>query len=128
MPFEYARDDVRKRLTITTSGALSLPEMLSIVDRQATDGAWTYGVLYFAQEMTNYPETQEMKILVARVAELASTRAPCGPVAIVDARPAAYGMWRMYSALAEDIPLRLMVFRDLAAAEAWLAEQDGAGR
>jgi hypothetical protein len=42
----------------------------------------------------------------------------------IDARPAAYGMWRMYSALADDIPLRLMVFRDLEAAEAWLSEQN----
>jgi hypothetical protein len=97
--------------------------MLSAVDRQAADGAWTYGVLYYARDMTSYPGTQEMKILVARVAELASTRGPRGRIAIVDARPAAYGMWRMYAALADDIPLRLMVFRDLETAEAWLSGQ-----
>jgi DNA-directed RNA polymerase sigma subunit (sigma70/sigma32) len=38
--------------------------MLSIVERQAGEGAWTYGVLYVPRELTNYPTPDQMRALV----------------------------------------------------------------
>ena len=39
MPYEYSRNDASKCVTVTTSGVLTLAEMLSIVERQAVEGA-----------------------------------------------------------------------------------------
>lgn len=125
MPFDYARDDVRRRLTITTTGNLTREEMLSVLERQADEGTWSYSVLYLAQDVTSFPRADDMRMLVSRVASLAASHGRRGPVAIVDARPTAYGMWRMYEALAEDLPLRLKICRDVDEAETWLSAQDG---
>ena len=63
-----------------------------------------------------------MRSLLARVARLVSALGPRGQIAIVDARPAGFGTWRLSGTLAEDICLNVSVFRDRAAAEAWLAD------
>jgi hypothetical protein len=123
MPYTFVRDDLRRRLTVTTSGALTLAEMLSVVERQASEGVWTFGVLYVAEDVTTFPQPEEMRALVARVETLAATLGPRGPIAIVDPREAGFGMWRLYSFLADDIRVTVHVFRDLPSADTWLSSQ-----
>jgi hypothetical protein len=123
MPFEFERDDSRKRLTVITSGVLTLTEMLSVPERQAAEGMWTYSMLSIARGVSNYASPHDMRALVAGVTTLAAIVGRRGPVAIVESRPAAFGMWRLYGTLADRIPLNVNVFRVRDAAEAWLAEQ-----
>jgi hypothetical protein len=120
---EFERDDQRKRLTVITSGVLTFSEMLSVAERQAAEGMWAYSMLSVARDVSNYASPGDMRALVAGVTTLAAIFGRRGPVAIVDGRPAAFGMWRLYGALAERIPLNVNVFRLRDAAEAWLAEQ-----
>lgn len=66
MPYTFVRDDLHRRLTVTTSGALTLAEMLSVVERPASEGL-TFGVLYVAENVTTFPQPDEMRALVARL-------------------------------------------------------------
>jgi hypothetical protein len=52
---------------------------------------------------------------------LSRTHGPRGPVAFVTTMPVAFGLVRMYSALAGQVQQTVEVFRDIGDAERWLA-------
>jgi hypothetical protein len=122
VPVVYIRDDDSRRITVELAGDVSLEELIAVVDRQAVEGTWSYGLLYDARRVSTAAESREARRLVAHVATVAAVHGQRGPVAIVTDRPATYGIVRMYSMLSDGAPQHLSVdvFRDPADAVRWL--------
>jgi hypothetical protein len=84
MPFQYARDDARRRITMTASDPLTMGERIAVLEHQLADDAWTYGVIIDARSMAPFrPKLTEMQAVTSRLAELVAVHGPRGPVAIV---------------------------------------------
>jgi hypothetical protein len=126
MPITYERDDARRRIIVTLAGAVTLEDLLGIVDRQASEGAWACGLLYdarrVAKEQAGTPE--EVRRVFHHVSAHASERGPRGPVAIVTDNPADYALLRIYSTRIARAEMAVEVFRDPGDAERWLALND----
>src|ERR1700687_6053588 len=101
MPHTYVRDEVRRRVTVTVSGPLTMEVVLVIVDRQAIDGTWTYGVLHDLRGAIGTVDASAIRSLVDHVKQLGAIHGPRGPVALVSNEPAQFGVGRMYGTLSE---------------------------
>jgi hypothetical protein len=120
----YARDDERRRIRVSLSGYVTLPELIAIVDRQASEGTWMYGILYDTQSMDEPPPLDDMQAVLAHVRQLADEHGPRGPVAIVARSADTVASALMYAHRAGD-DLKLEVFWDTEDAELWLDQQTG---
>jgi hypothetical protein len=127
MPITYERDDKLRRIVVTTIGIVGLDDMLAVVDRQATEGTWQYGILYDSRRVASVASQTDLRAGLRHVELLSRTYGRRGPVAFVTTLPAAYGMVRMYSTLAGQIQQAVEVFRDIGDAESWLASQTEPG-
>ncbi len=121
MPITYERDDARRRIIVTTIGDVGLDDMLAVVDRQASEGTWQYGILYDSRRVASVATQSEVRTGLRYVDTLSRTQGRRGPVAFVTTMPAAYGMVRMYSTLAGQLHQAVEAFRDIGDAERWLA-------
>lgn len=79
-------------------------------------------VLLDLTEMQSVPETDQLQSVAREVAHLQEKLA-CGACAIVAKSDLLFGMSRVFHAFAEVHFARACVFRDLEAAERWLASQ-----
>ena len=120
MPITYERDDQLRRIVVTTIGIVGLDDMLAVVDRQANEGTWQYGILYDSRRVASVASQTDVRAGVRHVEVLSRTHGKRGPVAFVTTMPAAYGMVRMYSTLAGQVEQAVEVFRDIGDAERWL--------
>ena len=121
MPITYERDDERRRIIVTTIGIVGIDDLLAVMDRQAGEGTWQYGMLYDSRRVASVASQTDVRAALKHVEALSRTHGRRGPVAFVTTMPAAYGMVRMYSTLADQLHQAVEVFRDLADAESWLA-------
>lgn len=121
MPITYERDDERRRIVVTTVGTIELDEMLAVIDRQAREGTWRFGMLYDSRRVTTIANPADVRLGLKHVEDVSRTHGRRGPVAFVTTMPAAYGMVRMYSTLAGQRQQAVEVFRDIGDAERWLA-------
>ena len=127
MPITYQRDDKLRRIVVTTIGIVGLDDMLAVVDRQASEGTWKYGILYDSRRVASVASQTDVRAGVRHVEALSRTHGRRGPVAFVTTMPAAYGMVRMYSTLAGRAQQAVEVFRDIGDAERWLASHTDPG-
>ena len=127
MPITYERDDERRRIIVTTIGIVGLDDLLAVMDRQANEGTWPYGMLYDARRVSSVASQTDVRAALKHVETLSRTHGRRGPVAFVTTMPAAYGMVRMYSTLADQLHQAVEVFRDIGDAEQWLAIHTGPG-
>jgi len=123
MPITYHRDDKRRRIVVTTIGIVGLDDMLAVVDRQASEGTWKYGILYDSRRVASVASQTDVRAGLRHVELLSRTHGKRGPVAFVTTMPAAYGMVRIYSTLSGQVQQSVEVFRDIGDAERWLASQ-----
>jgi hypothetical protein len=121
MPITYERDDERRRSVVTTIGIVGIDDLLVVIDRQASEGTWQYGVLYDSRSVASVASQTDVRTGLKHVEMLARPHGRRGPVAFVTTMPAAYGMVRMYSTLAGQLHQAVEVFRDIGDAERWLA-------
>jgi hypothetical protein len=121
MPITYERDDARRRIVVTTIGIIAVDEMLAIIDRQAREGTWQYGMLYDSRRVATVASAADVRTGLRHVETVSISHGRRGPVAFVTTMPAAYGMVRMYSTLAGQQHQAVEAFRDIADAERWLA-------
>ena len=121
MPITYARDDERRRIIVTTIGIVGLDDLLAVVDRQASEGTWHYGMLYDSRRVSSVASQTDVRAGLKHVEVLSRIHGRRGPVAFVTTMPAAFGMVRMYSTLAGQLHQAVEVFRDIGDAERWLA-------
>jgi len=123
MPITYERDDKLRRIVVTTIGIVGLDDMLAVVDRQASEGTWKYGILYDSRRVASVASQTDVRAGLRHVELLSRTHGKRGPVAFVTTMPAAYSMVRIYSTLSGQVQQSVEVFRDIGDAERWLASQ-----
>jgi hypothetical protein len=123
MPFDYERDDARRRLLIAYHGEFLASEVLAILERIRVDGTWNYAVLYDVRDMTGNPTIEDLKqIEDARDTIHRGTARRRGPVAFLVTDPVMYGRACAYAALAQSVTA-IEVFRSRDQADDWLAAQ-----
>jgi hypothetical protein len=122
MPVNYARDDVRRLITVSMHGPFDTRSLVDTLDRQVAEGTWAYARLYDERGVTVAPTSQQIRALLDAVRQRLRDHGPRGAVAVVTDQPAHFGMVRMYMTLAEEEPA-VSVFRDPADAHRWLAER-----
>ena len=123
MAVTYQKDDARRRIVVTIVGTATSVDIVEIINRQLSEGAWQYAILYDSRLDTSQTPTAEVRAIIDYVARCISQHGPRGPVAIVTPNPVNYGMSRMYSTLGEPVNLTVEVFREMEEAEEWLAAQ-----
>jgi hypothetical protein len=123
MAVTYERDDVRRRVVVTIVGEATVLDVVGIINRQLSEGAWQYAILYDSRLDTSQTPTSEVRAIVDHVARCITQHGPRGPVAIVTPHPANFGMSRMYSTLGDSMKLTVEVFREMPEAEEWLSAQ-----
>lgn len=121
MPITYQRDDERRRIVVTTIGIVGIDDLLAVIDRQASEGTWQYGVLHDSRRVASVGSQTDVRAALKHVESLSLTHGRRGPVAFVTTMPAAFGMIRMYSTLSDQLHQAVEVFRDVGDAERWLA-------
>jgi RecJ-like exonuclease len=122
MPITYERDDARHRINVTLAGTVTVEDLLAIVDRQAAEQTWHYGLSYDARRITKDAAStiDEVRRVLQHVVETSARHGKRGPVAIVTDHPADYAMVRMYSSLGAQQRITVEVFRDPSDAVRWL--------
>ena len=120
MPIHYERDISRRRIVATSVGPVALSDILGVIDRQAGEGAWSYGVLYDTRASDHVPTAADVHLLVKHVGILTTKHGPRGPVALVVRDSALHKMARRYASLSELTALDVSVFTTLDEAERWL--------
>src|SRR5438128_6015623 len=123
----YARDDAKRRITVTTSGPVTLPDILDNIDRQVREGTWTYAVLYDTGEAGAIPAPEEIDRVIGVVRAAAARLGRRGPVAIVSRNPRAFEAAREYAVVEHDVGA-VGFLRDVDPAERWLDQQALASR
>lgn len=106
---------------MTTIGIVGLDDLLAVIARQAGEGTWQYGMLYDSRRVASVASQTDVRAGLKQVEALSRTHGRRGPVAFVTTVPAAFGMVRMYSTLAEQLHQAVEVFREIEDAERWLA-------
>jgi hypothetical protein len=120
MPVHYERDDARRRIVATSVGRVTLADTLATIDRQAKEGAWSYGVLYDARGAEDIPTQSDLKHLVLHIGKLTTKYGPRGPVALVVLDRTLTTMARRYGKLAALTALDVRAFTTMEEAERWL--------
>src|SRR5262245_20249520 len=118
----YIRDDDRRRIRVTIADSATLAELIAVVDRQASEGTWQYGMLYDVRALGDPSTAADRETVLNHVRRLITVHGPRGPVAVVARSSATIGTAQMYSHRAGE-DLMLQVFWDLDEAERWLEQQ-----
>ena len=122
MPIQFDRDDLNRRLKLTVTDPVAGTELMAVLERQLSEGAWPYGMLVDARAMSVAPLPSDVRLCVARVRELVAANGPRGPIAFVARQAAAIGSVQIYMLLGGKTDF-LEVFWDMADAKQWLDEQ-----
>jgi hypothetical protein len=122
---EYVHDDVCCRISIKTGRTITVDEVLSVVNRQAAEGAWSYEVLWDSRETESIPTLDELRRTIRHVGMLTTRHGPRGPVAIVTTQVGLRRMTEIYAEFGELTALDVRAFSTIEEAETWLATQEG---
>lgn len=120
MPLTYRRDDVRRMVTVTAVGEITLTEAIEMLDRRVMDGTWSYSLLYDGRQRSGTMDAQEVRILVELTRSLSNRHGLSGPMALVRDDAGGYSAGRAFGSLTEDLSPRVAVFRTIEEAEQWL--------
>jgi hypothetical protein len=122
MSIHYACDDARRRYRITLREPVDAADVIASVDRQATDGAWQYGLLVDTRTGFTTPSQTDMKAFVARIRQVVATHGPRGPIAIVAKESTQIATAQMYLFFGGKTEF-IEVFWALEEAQRWLDER-----
>ena len=118
--FDYVRDDRRRRIRVTVLATMTRKDWLAIIDRQASEGTWSYGLLYDFRQMMEPVSREDTEAAAARVRQHALSKGPRGPLAVVAERPDVLSRSEGYGFLHKRSGIRLEVFWGIEEAERWL--------
>jgi hypothetical protein len=119
--YDYVRDDARRRIRITVHEPLTAEELIGIVDRQAEEGTWTYGMLYDMRALQHPSAKEDIVTVSSRVQGHIANLGPRGPVALVTRAFGVVGAGQIYAAESQTRGFNVQVFWDVDDAEEWLA-------
>jgi hypothetical protein len=123
---EYQRDDATRRLYWIAREVVTLNDVLEVTSRRATEGAWSYRVLYDARQRTGSLTLEQLRELNQCVAANTSRYGPRGAMAIVTA-PKADGIRRVFSMIGRALSADQRVFTRVPDADHWLGHRPSPG-
>jgi hypothetical protein len=123
MSITYQIDHDAGMLFIVAAGATTQPERLEAMRTWLSDPAFRPGLQTLCDwtMATTVPTLPELEEIVGVIRQHATTIGR-KKLAIVTARPVAFGVARQFGALAPGTILTVQVFKDRVAALAWLAQ------
>jgi hypothetical protein len=119
MPIRYERDDARQRIRINLTDPLTEAEITSVIDRQAAEGTWRYGVLYDSRAINSRAAAGISRAALDRVRAMVEREGRRGPVAIV-ANATLVGISEAYAIESHKAGRTVQVFWSLDEANQWL--------
>jgi hypothetical protein len=125
MPITIQAAPAHGWLRTRATGRVSYAEIAAHLDEEERARAGDEPELFDATGATTDITAAQVRALVRR-ADAMLRRGGVGPTAIVADDAVFFGMARMYELLAELDGIAVAVFRDVAAAERWLAERRAA--
>ncbi len=122
MPVEVSLDTFAHTVRLVLSGTLTLKDMTAAIDALVAEVGQEggYDLLSDHRRLTTPATVAQLEGLIEHV-RLKAKPLHGRRFAVVTATPASFGMMRMFSVLAGQIPIEVAVFQDMAEAEQWLA-------
>lgn len=122
MPLRHHVDVKRRRVVATLSGEVSLAEMLDAITASVSHPDFEPGFDVYSDHtgITRVFTTDQARRLAGHLASLSEQMAG-SRWAIVTDKEASFGMMRMLSVFAQEVPMELEVFRSPEEAEQWLS-------
>lgn len=117
VPFHYEVDHAARRVSVLWRNPVAVADMIEVLDRQAADGAWAYGVLHDLRQVTDLPLSAMAPALEAS-RRLSAAQGPRGPIALVPSLDRVAVSQRYVMKARED--QRMEVFWSRDDAEQWL--------
>src|SRR5688572_334585 len=118
MPYDYIRDDARRRVRFNVSAPITDAEMIAMVDLRIADGLWKYGVLVDTRAAAQPPS--DMTALINYLAEITAKLGPSGPIAVVARTAPFVGTSKVFAFHAGGTSKSIEVFWDYDEADRWL--------
>ena len=118
MPYDYIRDDARRRVRYNVRAPITDVEMIAMVDHRIADGVWNYGVLVDTRTAAEPPSN--MTALIDHLAVLAAKFGPSGPIAVVARTAPFVGTSTVFARQAGGTSKSIEVFWDYGEADRWL--------
>jgi hypothetical protein len=120
MPILYERDDQRRLIIATITEPYSVDDVLSVIDRQATEDTWQYAMLYDLRGATHLNTEAEAQQIADHV-KVMSARGARGPVAMaISANPEQFRQGVKFAEVTRNI-VTLEVLLTAAQVEDWMA-------
>ena|SRR5687767_7180278 len=120
MPFDYRRDDAHRRIIVTAHQSLTVEEYAGVVDRQAADGTWRFGLLWDLRAAVAPLPVDEADLVAAHVYRNLIRHGTRGPVAVVTGSSPILMSAMAYASKTVRAGLQLRAFSGLVEAEEWL--------
>jgi hypothetical protein len=127
MPIEYQRNDQRQLTIVSVTGPCSIDDILSVIDRQASEHTWAYALLYdLRAAVIDTSAPADLQRIAERVKELSAGRQR-GEVGIaIQPQPALFLLGLMYTTLTKGF-LSVEVLLSATQIHAWLARNAPSG-
>ena len=109
--------------TLRFAPSMALKDWLAIIDCQASEGTWSYGLLYDFCRLMEPVSSEDTEAAAVRVRQHALSKGPRGPLAVVAERPDVLSRSEGYAFMHKRSGIRLEVFWDFDEAERWLDAQ-----
>jgi CheY-like chemotaxis protein len=121
--FDYERDDAARRIRVRPRRALDVYEYIAVLDRQAQEGTWSYGVLWDLRRGAQMLAQTDGDLLASHVYSHLIRCGSRGPVAVVADEHAVVSSTKAYASKAERAGMQVAVFPTVPAAEQWLSQK-----
>ena len=120
MPFTYVVDRAAGIVRATGHGVIRFDDLAAHLEALVAGGVGHLPQLIDARDAEHDLSVSDMRRLVALVGRLRAAHGLRHRTALAVSTPVAFGMARMYGALAETVDPDFAVFHDLDEADAWL--------
>ena len=126
MPLIYKRDDQQRLITVTLTQPFSVDDILSAIDRQASEGTWEYAILYDQRGVTHILTETELEQMAHQVAVAGKDRKR-GPVGLaIRPDPALFIGGLTYTKLTREV-MDVEVLLSATQIESWLSRNSRKG-
>ena len=124
MPIKYRIDKGNRIIFAEVEGDFTLEDIIKTINSVVSDRDFRSGfnVLSDHRKIGEPATTQQMQGMAAHLESLSYAYGGTKWAMLVS-KEASYGMMRMLSALVENVPIELRVFRDMEEALTWLREK-----
>jgi hypothetical protein len=118
--YDYRRDDALRRIRVTVRVPLESSEFIAIVDRQAAEGTWAYGLMCDLRAVYETPPPIDTARFFETVQAHTKAIGKRGPVALLTRAPGMLARSHGYAKNAAARGFEVELFWDLDEAEDWL--------